>query len=230
MSEERELVKKRGSFKGRLTIFISYLDAMIDKTLSSCDVTELQLRLGKLESLYEQYDEVQLRLECMVDDAKAQLSERCEFETLYFKALSRAQQLLSKSNKENDSVCDKSTRGSGYKHNIKLPIIQLPKFNGVYTNWLEFRDTFTSLIHNNDEIDEINKFHYLRASLEGSAAVVVQSIEFSASNYDVAWNLICDRFNNKRLLVQNHLSALCNIDIITKESSAAFERFNRRIK
>ncbi|KAF9408276.1 hypothetical protein HW555_011980 [Spodoptera exigua] len=96
MSEERELVKKRGSFKGRLTAFISYLDVSCDKQLTSCEVKELQLRMGRIESLYEQYDEVQLRLECMVEDVKAQFSERAEFESQYYKALSRSQELLSK--------------------------------------------------------------------------------------------------------------------------------------
>ncbi|CAH2085735.1 unnamed protein product [Euphydryas editha] len=57
MSEERELMKKRGSFKGRLTTFINYLDALNIKTLNESDATEIQLRLGKIESLYEQYDE-----------------------------------------------------------------------------------------------------------------------------------------------------------------------------
>lgn len=222
MSDERELVKKRGSFKGRLTVFVNYLDTLTDIKLSSCDVTELRLRMSKLESLYEQYDGVQLQLECISDNIKTQLSERSEFESVYYKALSRSQELLNKYSKDNESTCDKSTRGSIHKP-IKLPTIQLPKFNGSYSNWMEFRDTFTSLIHNNDEIDEINKFHYLRASLEGSAAVVIQSIEFSAANYVVAWGLLCDRFNNTRLLVQNHVSALFNIDHITKESSVALK-------
>ncbi|KAH9643118.1 hypothetical protein HF086_010570, partial [Spodoptera exigua] len=70
MSEERDLIKKRGSFKGRLTAFVTFLDSLKDKLLSSCDVSELQLRMGKMESLYEQYDEVQLRLECIADDLK----------------------------------------------------------------------------------------------------------------------------------------------------------------
>lgn len=105
-----------------------------------------------------------------------------------------------------------------------MPTIQLPKFSGSYENWLEFRDSFNSLIHCNDTIDEINKFHYLRASLEGPAAVVIQSFEFSASNYSVAWNVLCERYDNKRLLIQNHISALFNIDNITKESSVSLKR------
>ncbi|XP_050554065.1 uncharacterized protein LOC118278462 [Spodoptera frugiperda] len=223
MSEERELVKKRGSFKGRLTAFVTFLDSLKDRTLTNCDMAELQLRIGKMESLYEQYDEVQLRLECLVEDIKLQFSERSDFESLYYKSLSRAQNIISDYNKDNESM--ESCKGShtNVHKPVKLPTIQLPKFSGLYTNWLEFRDTFSSLVHCNDSIDEINKFHYLRASLEGSAAVVINSIEFSSSNYSVAWQLLCDRFDNKRLLIQNHVSALFNIESIIKESSVALK-------
>lgn len=106
---------------------------------------------------------------------------------------------------------------------VKLSTIQLPKLSGSYDDYLEFRDTFTSLIHINDNMDEMNKLHYLLASLAGSAAVVTHSVEFSASNYALAWQLLCD---NKHLLIQNHVSSLFNIDTITKVIFV-FEEVNR---
>lgn len=48
---------------------------------------------------------------------------------------------------------------------VRLPIINLPTFDGSYAKWLEFRDTFKNLIHDKDSIVSINKFHYLRNSL-----------------------------------------------------------------
>lgn len=55
--------------------------------------------------------------------------------------------------------------------------------------WLGFRDTFESLIHKN-EIDPIQKFHYLKAALKDNAAQITKSLEFSAINYTVAWETI----------------------------------------
>ncbi|XP_041976443.1 uncharacterized protein LOC121731154 [Aricia agestis] len=225
--EIKELVKKRGSYKGQLTNFINYcLELGKKETLLSTDAKELQLRIGKLESLYDKYDEVQLQLECLVDDVQAQYTVRAEFESQYYQALASAQDILSNYNKDtaDADVSYRSISASARHQLVKLPTIQLPKFNGTYDCWLEFRDTFTSLIHSNNDIDEINKFHYLRASLEGSASVVIQSIDFSATNYSVAWKLLCERYDNKHLLIQNHISALFNIDNITKESSTVLKR------
>ncbi|XP_049884023.1 uncharacterized protein LOC126379357 [Pectinophora gossypiella] len=233
----KELIKRRGSYKGRLTIFINYLNELSAETLTATGAKELQLRLNKQESLYDSYDSIQLQLECLTEDVEAQYSARNEFESQYYKALACAQDLLCKFNKNCDDSSEsdgKSTRASTRPQLVRLPTIQLPKFSGRYENWLEFRDTFTSLIHSNESIDEINKFHYLRASLEGSAAVVIQSMEFSASNYNVAWKLLRERFDNKRLLVQNHVSALFNIENITKECSITLklliDQLNKNIR
>lgn len=100
---------------------------------------------------------------------------------------------------------------------IKLPIIKLPSFDGNYIMWLEYRDTFESLIYNRESIPDIKKFHYLRSSLEGSAALIIKYIEFS-SQYQVAWDLLCQRYNNKKILINNHLKALFRLEQITKES------------
>ncbi|XP_047543273.1 uncharacterized protein LOC125075609 [Vanessa atalanta] len=104
-------------------------------------------------------------------------------------------------------------------NNVKLPTIQLPKFGGRYEDWLEFRDTFVSLIHENQGIVDIQKFHYLRASLEGGAAQVIRSIGFSSCNYKIAWDLLCDRYNNERLLIQNHVQSMFVIEPLKRESA-----------
>lgn len=186
----------------------------------------MQLRIEKLELLFEKYDDVQLRLECLSDDPVSQTTERDEFERLYYKNLSKARDLLKRFSEDIAEESDKGSRHSSCNNNrfVKLPTIQLPKFSGSYDNWLEFHDSFVSLIHSATNIDDINKFHYLRASLEGTAAVVIQSIEFSAQNYKVAWELLCERFDNKRLLIQNHVSAIFSMDSISKESSFSIKR------
>lgn len=103
---------------------------------------------------------------------------------------------------------------------IRLPTIELPKFKGDVSEWLGFRDTFNSLIHKNETIDPIQKFHYLKAALQGNAAQIIKSLEFSAINYAVAWETICNRFDNKRLLTHNHIQAIFNINHMQEESSS----------
>ncbi|XP_022128685.2 uncharacterized protein LOC111002781 [Pieris rapae] len=230
MSEKTEvadLIKKRSSYKGQVTIFNGFLSSFESPSPpDERDYEELELRIGRFDALYNKFDEVQTRLECLQDNESQVFEEREEFENRYYKALSIAQKILSNYKKSHIPL-PSDGEGSvihGVKLNpVKLPTIKIPKFNGLMSNWLEFRDTFTSLIHSNNEIDDINKFHYLRSSLDGSAAVVISSIEFSSYNYNTAWKLLCDRFDNKRLLIQHHVTALFNIESVTRETASSLK-------
>ena len=49
----------------------------------------------------------------------------------------------------------------------RLPKINLIKFNGDFSIWPLFRDTFTSLVHEDQNIPRIEKFHYLFSLIFG---------------------------------------------------------------
>ena len=70
----------------------------------------------------------------------------------------------------------------------------------------------------------MQKFHYLRASLDGSASHIIRSLEFSAANYTIAWNLLCERYDNTRLLIQNHVKAIFDEEPVKKESADSLRR------
>lgn len=217
------LTKKRATFKAKLTQFINYTDTIHScKELSKLQTTELNIRLQKIEELYNEFDSIQFEIENLCEIAEEQFEERERFETKYFSAIALAREVLTRGEPSAGSCCgsvtgsDNALRG-GPK--LNLPTIHLPSFSGQYQDWLEFHDTFNSLIHSDLSIPTINKFHYLRAALKDSAALIIRSLEFSADNYHTAWDLLCDRFHNKRLLVNNHIQNIFDIDQLTRESS-----------
>lgn len=217
MSKLQELVKKRGSYKGRLTKFENYLDNL--RSVSDCsqlDKLELKLRMNKIESLYSDFEEVQTSIECLSlpeEEHTHQCLQRSEFESQYFSAMARAQGLCEAFKKkeksfslgdggsscsdssvsDNESVVHVKQKKSRIK-GVRLPTINILKFSGDYGSWIAFRDTYISLIHENPNISNIQKFRYLRASLEGSAAQIICALEFSASNYCLAWNALCEPY------------------------------------
>lgn len=44
----------------------------------------------------------------------------------------------------------------------------------------------------------IQKYHYLRESLSGSASLVIKSLEMTGENFEVEWKLLCERYDKKR--------------------------------
>nr|XP_037871625.1 uncharacterized protein LOC119629562 [Bombyx mori] len=208
------LIKKRGIIRGRLTVLTKQINSLDQNSLVSCanKRAELELRLSTASKMFDEFSEIQSEIELSVNDHDLfqQLELREGFESAYYTIIAQAKSLLSSS-----EVAPSSHPGS---HAVKLPTIAMPTFDGSYEHWLEYRDTFLSLVHNNADITPIQKFHYLKSSLKSVAALVIDSLEFSSNNYTVAWDLICNRYNNTRLLVHNHVKALFSIQSLVKES------------
>lgn len=232
---DTELIRKRGTLKGRLTSFEKYVSSFSGvTTCNEVQALELKLRMDKMNEVFSEFDNIQNSIETKVDDyddqeRTANEIQREEFESQFYRSMARAEELhrsfdKPKTSKSCSSSSSSQNHGDGTVKQsnslkgIKLPTIQIPSFSGDYSNWLEFRDTYVSLIHSNMSITSIQKFHYLRASLGGSAAQIIGALEFSASNYTVAWSALCERYDNTRLLVQNHVKAIFNEDCIKKES------------
>ncbi|KAJ8983230.1 hypothetical protein NQ317_005319 [Molorchus minor] len=231
MAELDNLIRQRASVKSKLTIFSKFI-SNLNTTYPDGVITaghaivELEQRLERAQDLINIFDDIQGQIENICENLDQQYLEQENFQTSFFAIISKAKYLLTKNtlqpqpslSSEGPSIRPLTYTDEHKKQNIKLPTIQLKKFHGHYEEWLEFRDTFESLIHKNEDITNIQKFHYLRASLEGGASQIIQSLEFSSENYDIAWKLICDRYNNPRILVNNHVKALFNLENIREES------------
>lgn len=90
---------------------------------------------------------------------------------------------------------------------IKLPKIEIPKFDGSYLNWPQFFDLYTQMVQN-QPIPPAQKLYFLKTNVTGDALNLIQHFHATDSNYNLAWNTLVDRFDNKRLLLTAQLSRL----------------------
>ncbi|XP_011858178.1 PREDICTED: uncharacterized protein LOC105555746 [Vollenhovia emeryi] len=118
---------------------------------------------------------------------------------------------------------NEALRVPAFNANIRLPRIELPKFSGAYEEWHSFFDVFGSLIHSNRELNDTQRFHYLKSSLKGDAAEVVSSLEMTGDNYRDAWARLKERYDNKRL-IQNHIKAIFDLPVVKREDGAAIRQ------
>ncbi|XP_071578643.1 uncharacterized protein [Temnothorax nylanderi] len=100
-----------------------------------------------------------------------------------------------------------------------LPPINIPPFSGKYEEWEMFRDRFTSLIKDNPELSAFARMHFLSSSFTGRALESIRSIPITADNFEIAWKTLVSRYENKRRLVEMHVSALYNLPSVSRESA-----------
>lgn len=227
----RELTIKRSSVKGQITKFKNFLSNINQQDeLVNLELAELSLKLSKFEALSVKFDDLQSQIEVLNPEyLEGELLERESIEHDFVANIALAKNIIESQTKLQrresffDADAQYSSESNGNYFNtksmgFKLPQIQISKFDGTYFRWLEFHDTFESLIHNNSHISPVHKFHYLVSYLEGEAARIISNLEISASNYKEAWQLLCARYNNKRLLTNHHLNSLFNIQPLSRES------------
>lgn len=214
-----EMKKRRGQIKAQLTKFQTFINNY-DQT----DEFQIQIRLEKAEKLWDLYDDVQSKIESLeeVDDTDP-ASDRNRFETTFYETIARARQLQQRIRTESAPELNTSITNNSVATvtNVKLPTLNLPTFAGKYTKWLTFRDSFTSLINNNQGLTNIQRFQYLKGALKDEAFQIIQAIETTEENYKKAWDLLQQRFENKKLIINSHLKALFNLQGLTKGTATA---------
>ncbi|KAJ8949755.1 hypothetical protein NQ318_005078 [Aromia moschata] len=180
---------------------------------------DLHTRLDNLETVFKDFQAIQSEIE-FLDESQQTLLEREQFENSYYDTIARAKgHILDHEAKlKGENVESRPRENAHHVSNVKLPSMTLPEFKGEYHKWLQFHDTFMALIDKNKNLSDIEKFYYLRGCLKGEAEHVLQALEASGENYKIAWDLLKERFENKRLIIDKHIQALFDITPISKES------------
>ncbi|XP_033218396.1 uncharacterized protein LOC117173859 [Belonocnema kinseyi] len=110
--------------------------------------------------------------------------------------------------------------GSSSCTNFPLPKLQLPTFSGSYEERLGFRDSFVAIIEKDASIPKIQKLRYLRSYVRDNASRVTENLQATEANYEVAWKLLDERYNNKRIIIHNHMQALIGSPALLNKESA----------
>ena len=87
----------------------------------------------------------------------------------------------------------------------KLPKLELKKFSGNPIGWHPFWESFESAIHKTTNLNDVDKFQYLKSLLEGSAAETISGLALTSSNYIHAVELLTKRFGSKQVIISKHI-------------------------
>jgi len=220
--EIKDLIRARGRVQASLTRIQTFVQEY-DETQ---DVLNIKLRMGRLEEIWNKYEEIQDKVESIDYDPSKHDDFRNDFETKFYGLNVKMQRIISEhDDKSSEQIhpTDAVEQGSLNAHNnLKLPAIKLPNFSGQYDRWISFSDMFKALIHENDSLPEIQKFYYLRSSLSGKAERLISSLPMTANNYAIAWKLLVERYENKRLIAASHIRQLLALKQLHKESANEF--------
>ena len=109
-------------------------------------------------------------------------------------------------------------------HNINLPRLDIPEFDGNIQNWLYFKGCFISAVHSNSSIDNVLKMRYLQKSVVGEAKGMITHFSLTSENYTTAWELLVKRYDNRKILINSYLGKLLNTTAAKHDRAAELKR------
>ncbi|XP_055589329.1 uncharacterized protein LOC129741616 [Uranotaenia lowii] len=205
-------------------------------------VEKIQVRLAKIDELWEKVNETLLEIETheeyvtMPNTSPSQI--RIDFGETYYDAkaamLERVKEIEQESSTVHQSTRMMDSSLQPTVEHVKLPQIKLQQFDGNVDEWLSFRDLYMSLIHTKADLPDIEKFHYLKGCLAGEAKKLVDPLAITSANYSIAWECLMKRYNDSKLLKRRQVNALLKLPGVTKESvmelQSLLEAFERVVQ
>lgn len=64
----------------------------------------------------------------------------------------------------------------------------------------------------------------MRSCLKGEAAHIISSLESTEDNYSIAWDLLRKRYENKRIIIYNHVKSLYELPVVKQETATSLRR------
>lgn len=102
---------------------------------------------------------------------------------------------------------------------IELPELKIPIFNGDMTQWTSFHDLFNNVFIKNKDLSEIERFYFLKTQLVDEALQLIQHLQPTEDNFKIAWQLLTQRYNNQRRMVDSYVKRILNQPQITKSTA-----------
>ncbi|GFU24854.1 DUF5641 domain-containing protein [Trichonephila clavipes] len=159
-----------------------------------------------------------LNLDESTSNAQEKIDKEIEAVEQYFDKIVtwrfRAKKQLGKNNKfKSDSDSCKTTEESKLIEpmKVKLPKLIIPKFYAEINQWLSFWNSFKTAIHDNNSLNSIDKFTYLKGLLGSSALATVEGFAITAENYAKAVEILKDRFGRKDAIINSHMQKLLSV-------------------
>lgn len=217
-----DLIKKRNSSVGQLNRLSDWITGHFATVKR---VSELETRVDTLHESFANYTNVQDQIEDLISSnpTLTDTEDRAAIEGKFYDTLADYKDCI-----QNITVTPTSSSAgngpgpfSGEKSNVRLPEIKIPNFDGSKpSDFAPFFDIFEALIGSNPKLRKAEKLYYLRTLLKDSALQIIENLKVIDSNYDVAISTLKKRFENRSIIVNEHLANLFSCPNIVKANAA----------
>ena len=126
------------------------------------------------------------------------------------------------------ATCDSDVSKSTKLHEgVKLPTLEVPKFDGDIICWKMFWEQFNISVHTRANLSNAEKLVYLQHSVkDGSAKKVIEGLSRTGDCYDEAVKCLKARFDRPRIIHQVHVKMILEAPSLKDGSGRELRRLH----
>ncbi|XP_039435934.2 uncharacterized protein LOC120417801 [Culex pipiens pallens] len=183
----------------------------------------LQIQMDIVTRCYDEYNTFQNLIHALPlsDNLRTEHEEKyVEFESLYTDTAVRLSTLIERATKPVPApVPNASAVVLRQAERLNLPALQvpLPTFDGSYE--YSFKAMFTTIMNRYQHEEPALKLYHLRRCLVDKAEGIIDQEIIDNNDYDAAWLLLKQQYEDKRIIVDKHVDNLFNLPRISQESA-----------
>ena len=211
LPENLELLRKsRGDHRGVATRLYNEADSIMNKPFAHIKEDKL-IRLQQIVELLKKkqafLSKQNQKIQSLFDDPDILDEEIVETEKYDDKICQNVDYVhrfvlqKTRHSSQESSFAAGSTTMSRNMHNINLPKLDLPIFSRNYLDWISFFGRFKEAVVDNDQLTNSLRLQYLKSAVKGEAAKRLTSITVTDDNFNVAMEILQNRYDNKRLIL-----------------------------
>ncbi|XP_049286170.1 uncharacterized protein LOC125765271 [Anopheles funestus] len=218
------LVKQREAVRRKLSrVSAALCDSDEQPNTNVKNVRFLQLQEKALANVYNECNEVQNKiyeLPLSEADDEEQNDQYIEFEKVFNEVslkLSMCLDSVPKMEAAAPVVPSILPQAQPYLPPLKVP---LPTFDGSYEKWYSFKAMFTTVMNRYQQEEPALKLFHLRNSLVGKAAGIIDDELVNNNDYEAAWKILTQRYEDKRVVVDKHIENLFGLTKVSRDNAA----------
>ncbi|XP_065090848.1 uncharacterized protein LOC135711822 [Ochlerotatus camptorhynchus] len=225
ISADSETVKEITSLsrqRDQVTMKVVRVQRALVAARNLVSLSQLRTYMKNIDVAYNEYSAVHSKLVAIIPQESFQQQEEVyvAFEDRYNFVRTTIDELIMAH--ENASVRSQAPQQQiiVQQQPLKAPI---PTFDGDYANWPKFKAIFQDLMANSGDSNAIKLYH-LDKALVGAATGALDAKVISEGNYQQAWTILTDRYENKRIIVETHVRGLFNLQGMSSGSHKEVRR------
>ncbi|XP_075157511.1 uncharacterized protein LOC142230768 [Haematobia irritans] len=206
------------------------------------DIRQLESLRVEVETLWSNVKKAYFDCRNHVPQGEEQPIDKTKLRTHYHEAMSSYKRVLSSINADiialkDHAAKEKTERESLETHDRNLefsPALRLPPcdtdvFRGGYSAWPTFRDLFSAIYINNSRLSNVEKLFHLTQKTSGEAREIISNVPLTNDGFILAWKNLTDRYENKRMQVNDQLKTLFNLPNVSVDSSQSVQKLQRTV-